>query len=652
VCGIAGAFEPARASTEDAARGAVEAMTATLRHRGPDDDGVWVDPGAGIGLGSRRLAVIDLSREGHQPMASASGRYVIGFNGEIYNFRALRRDLEARGHSFRGHSDTEVLLAAIEEWGLLPALERSNGMFGLALWDRTERTLRLARDRLGEKPLYYGWAGRTLLFGSELKALRAHPAFTAEIDRAALTQFLRHKYVPAPRSIYRGVAKLPPGSVISVDAAGRTSSPASYWSAVDAARAGLEDRFRGSIDEAADALDECLRESVRLRLVADVPLGAFLSGGIDSSTVVAMMQAQSDRPVQTFTIGVRQPGYDEARDAAAVARHLGTDHTELYVTADQARAVIPRLPEIYDEPFADSSQIPTFLVAGLAREHVTVSLSGDGGDEVFGGYNRYAWGRAVWQRAGWLPPGMRRAGARGLRALSPSSWERMFTAAGPLLPRRMRQRNPGEKLHKLAGALEARDVDGMYRSLISHWRDPGSVVLGAEEPRPDAEHGDGITDPTRRMMLLDTVTYLPDDILVKLDRATMAVSLEGRVPYLDHRVVELAWRMPLSMHVSNGVGKRLLRRVLHRYVPPTLVDRPKWGFGVPTGAWLRGPLREWAESLLDPSRLRREGFFDPRPIRAVWSEHLSGRRNRQYELWDVLMFQAWLESADRAAVAA
>jgi asparagine synthase (glutamine-hydrolysing) len=609
VCGIAGVLEPRRESAQPALRGAVERMTETLRHRGPDDEGVWVEPG--IGLASRRLAVIDLSREGHQPMASASGRYVLAFNGEIYNFRALRADLEGQGHRFRGHSDTEVLLAAIEEWGLLPALERSNGMFALALWDRRERVLRLARDRLGEKPLYYGWAGRTLLFGSELKALRAHPAFSAEVDRAALTQFLRHKYVPAPRSIYRGVAKLPPGSVVSVDASGTISSPATYWSAIDAARTGRDEPFRGSIDEAAEELDACLRDAVRLRMEADVPLGAFLSGGIDSSTVVAMMQAQSDRPVRTFTIGVRQPGYDEARDAAAVARHLGTDHTELYVTADQARAVIPRLP---------------------------VSLSGDGGDEVFGGYNRYAWGRAVWRRAGWLPPGMRRAGARGLRALSPSSWERVFAAAGPLLPRRMRQRNPGEKLHKLAGALEARDIDGMYRSLVSHWRDPAAVVLGAEEPRDGLADGDGIPDPIRRMMLLD--------------RATMAVSLEGRVPYLDHRVVELAWRMPLSMHVSNSVGKRLLRRVLHRYVPPALVDRPKWGFGVPTGAWLRGPLREWAESLLEPSRLRREGFFDPRPIRAAWSEHLSGRRNRQYELWDVLMFQAWLESAERAAVAA
>jgi asparagine synthase (glutamine-hydrolysing) len=652
VCGIAGVFGPREGAREQLLRETVEGMTATIRHRGPDDNGIWVDPTAGVGLGSRRLAVIDLSREGHQPMTSASGRYVIAFNGEIYNFRALRRDLEVRGHSLRGHSDTEVLLAAIEEWGVIPALERSNGMFAFALWDRQERTLRLARDRIGEKPLYYCWAGRTLLFGSELKALRAHPAFSADIDRGALAQFLRHKYVPAPRSIYRGVTKLPPGSVVSIDAAGRTSSPNAYWSVVDAAAAGLEDPFRDSIGDAADAMDECLRDAVRLRMEADVPLGAFLSGGIDSSTVVAMMQAQSDRPVRTFTIGVRQPGYDEAANAAEVARHLGTDHTELYVTAEEAMAVIPSLPEIYDEPFADSSQIPTLLVSKLARERVTVSLSGDGGDEVFGGYNRYAWGPAVWRRTGWLPTSVRRAGANGLRTLSPGSWERVFRAAGPLLPRRMRQRNPGEKLHKLAAALEADGVDETYRSLVSHWSNPDQVVLGSEEPPDGLGEGSSIADPTRRMMLLDTLTYLPDDILVKLDRATMAVSLEGRVPYLDHRVVEMAWRMPLPMHVSDGVGKRLLRRILHRYVPPALVERPKWGFGIPTGSWLRGPLRGWAEALLEPARLRREGLLDPGPIRAAWAEHLSGRRNRQYELWDVLMFQAWLEASDRDAVAA
>ena len=652
MCGIAGVFTPSRDIDEGSLRAAVEGMMGTLRHRGPDDEGIWLDASAGVGLGARRLAIIDLSQEGRQPMASSSGRYVIAFNGELYNFRALRRELEGFGRAFRGHSDTEILLATIEQWGLLPALERSNGMFAFALWDRRERILRLVRDRLGEKPLYYGWSGRALVFGSELKALRAHAGSAPDIDREALTQFLRHKYVPAPRSIYRGVAKLPPGSVVSVDAEGRTSSPVPYWSAEGAARRGVGDPFRGSVEDATEALDECLRDAVRLRLEADVPLGAFLSGGIDSSTVVALMQAQSDRPVRTFTIGVRQRGYDEARDAAAVARHLGTDHTELYVTADEAMAVIPRLPEVYDEPFADSSQIPTLLVSQLAREHVTVSLSGDGGDEVFGGYNRYAWGRAVWRRTGWLPPAVRRAGARGLRALSPAAWERAFSAAGPVLPRRMRQRNPGEKLHKLAGALEARDVDEMYRSLVSHWRDPETVVLGGAEPRDGSGNGHVITDPTRRMMLLDTVTYLPDDILVKLDRATMAVSLEGRVPYLDHRVVELAWRMPLSRHVSDGIGKRLLRRVLHRYVPSALVDRPKWGFGVPTGAWLRGPLRDWAEAQLEPSRLRDEGYFDPRPIRSAWAEHLSGRRNRQYELWDVLMFQGWLEATRREAVAA
>ena len=650
MCGIAGLLD---ADARDLP-GVLEAMTETLRHRGPDDDGLWTDPEAGIGLGSRRLAVVDLSEEGHQPMDSASGRYVLAFNGEIYNHLDLREELEGMGHRFRGRSDTEVLLEAVDRWGLRGALERSNGMFAVALWDRQTRRLSLARDRLGEKPLYYGRLGGGFGFASELKALRVHPGFRPEIDRDALALLLRHKYVPAPGSIYRGIRKLPPASVLTIDQEVRGEpAPAAYWSAAEAAERGTFEPFRGPAAEAEEVLDELLRDAVGRRMIADVPLGAFLSGGVDSSTVVALMQARSDRPVRTFTIGFRDAAYDESADARRVAGHLGTDHTELLVTPEEAMEVIPALPEIYDEPFADSSQIPTYLVSRLAREHVTVSLSGDGGDEVFGGYNRYLWADAVWRRFGWMPAGLRRAVAGTLLSVSPRGWDSLATRLGPLLPNAARQRVPGEKVHKLARALRADGPEGLYGTLVSHWQDPASVVLGANGGGSSTRlDGAALPGLTRRMMYTDTVTYLPDDILVKLDRATMAVSLEGRVPYLDHRVVEFAWRLPLGMRARDGQGKWLLRRVLDRYVPRDLVERPKMGFGLPIGAWLRGPLRDWAESMLHPTRLRREGYLDPRPVRAAWAEHLSGRRNRQYELWDVLMFQAWLEVSSRKAVPA
>jgi asparagine synthase (glutamine-hydrolysing) len=645
VCGIAGLLDDGARDL----RPLVGAMTETISHRGPDDEGVWADAEAGVALGSRRLAVVDLTEEGHQPMVSASGRYVVAFNGEIYNHLDLRRELEGLGHAFRGRSDTEVLLEAVDRWGPRGALERSNGMFALALWDRRERRLTLARDRLGEKPLYYGRLGGGFGFASELKALRAHPGFRGGIDRDALAMFLRHKYVPAPGSIYRGIRKLPPASMLTIDpAVPGEPTPVAYWSAAEVARGGTADPFSGSAEEAEEALDELLRDAVARRMIADVPLGAFLSGGVDSSTVVALMQAQSGRPARTFTIGLHDPAYDESGDARRVAEHLGTDHTELVVTPEEAMAVIPALPEIYDEPFADSSQIPTYLVSRLAREHVTVSLSGDGGDEVFGGYNRYLWADAMWRRFGWMPAPLRRAVSGTLRSVSPRGWDTLLSRLGPVLPSSARQRVPGEKIHKLARALRAERPDGVYRSLTSHWQDPGAVVLGANgKAGPNGFDGAGLPGLTRRMMYADTVTYLPDDILVKLDRATMAVSLEGRVPYLDHRVVEFAWRLPLEMRARDGQGKWLLRRVLDRYVPRELVDRPKMGFGVPIGSWLRGPLRDWAESLLDPVRLGRQGYLDPRPVRAAWADHLSGRWNRQYELWDVLMFQAWLETRER-----
>lgn len=653
MCGICGFLDTSRArgGSAETLMGVAERMADALWHRGPDSSGAWADPDAGIGLGHRRLAIIDLSPAGHQPMESVSGRYVMVFNGEVYNHKELRSDLERAGAAarFRGHSDTEVLLAAFEAWGIEAALRRFNGMFAIALWDRTERTLYLLRDRLGEKPLYYGWAGATFLFGSELKALRAHPAFIGEIDRGALALLLRYNYIPAPHSIYRGYHKLPAGSYLTVraEASPRQTEPTVYWSARETAEQGSWQPFAGTEAEAIERLDALLRDAVGMRMEADVPLGAFLSGGIDSSVVVAQMQAQSHRPVRTFSIGFREASFDEAPHAAAVARHLGTDHTELYLSARDALAVIPRLPSLYDEPFSDSSQIPTFLVSQMARRHVTVSLSGDGGDELFGGYNRYFWGQRLWNRVNRLPRGVRSGAARALVSVPPRAWDNLFALAGTALPRRVRQAQPADKLGKIADLLRVDSPEAMYRTLVSHWKSPSAVLQGdvAEPPMAltPAEPAGRLADLPHRMMYLDTVTYLPDDILAKVDRASMGVSLEARVPLLDHRVAEFAWQLPLPLKIRNGQGKWVLRRVLDRYVPAALTQRPKMGFGVPIDAWLRGPLRDWAEALLDPRRLEDEGFFRPGPIRERWDEHLSGRRNAQHELWDVLMFQSWLE---------
>ncbi|RLJ67990.1 asparagine synthase (glutamine-hydrolyzing) [Sulfurisoma sediminicola] len=647
MCGIAGYFQLSNAAAADAS--AARAMADRIVTRGPDDAGSWAE--GPVALAHRRLSILDLSPAGHQPMHSACGRYVIVFNGEIYNWRDMRAAVEGEPYfaecvrAWRGHSDTEVILAAVACWGFEAALQRMVGMFAIALWDRRERALFLARDRLGEKPLYYGRFGRTLLFGSELKALRAHRDFRADIDRDALALLMRHNYIPAPYSIYRGVRKLPPASYLRVGADG-AETLRSYWSAQEIAARGQAERFEGDDAAAIDELERVLSRSIREQMVADVPLGAFLSGGIDSSTVVALMQAQSVQPVRTFSIGFHEEGYNEAQHAREVARHLGTEHTELYVTPQQAQAVIPRLPDLYDEPFADSSQIPTFLVAELARRHVTVSLSGDGGDELFAGYNRYFFAGELWRGIARVPRPLRALSARSIHAFSPRTLDALARWTRPLLPRRLRHANAGDKLHKLADILGHNGLATIYRDLVSHWKEPAELVLGATEP-PTA-----LTDPARRivlpdivstMMCLDTVSYLPDDILVKVDRAAMGVSLETRVPLLDHRVVEFAWRLPMSLKVRGGDGKWILRQLLYRHVPRTLVERPKMGFGVPIDAWLRGPLRDWAESLLAEDRLRREGYFDPQQVREKWREHLSGGRNWQYLLWDVLMFQAWLE---------
>lgn len=633
---------------------ALKRMADTIVSRGPDDFGVWIDD-SGIGLAHRRLSIIDLSHAGHQPMICPARRYVIAFNGEIYNHLDLRAELAKVGagspaaETWRGHSDTETLLACFAAWGIRATVERCIGMFAFAVWDRQERVLTLGRDRLGEKPLYFGWQGlgnkACFLFGSELKALKAHLAFSAEVNRDALALLMRYNYIPAPHSIYRGIYKLQPGSLLTVSLSRPEPQIESYWSLLDVAMAGTRSPLVGSPESMVDELEILLKSAVRQQMIADVPLGAFLSGGIDSSTIVALMQAQAERPVKTFTIGFNEECYNEAVHAKVVARHLGTDHTEMYVSPHQALDVIPKLPGLYCEPFADSSQIPTFLVAQLARQQVTVSLSGDAGDELFAGYNRYVLANNLWNKISCLPHGVRALGAAGIRALSPAAWNALLGPIRPLMPHSLRQANIGDKLHKGAGVLGLSSVDDLYLGLVSHW-EPGCLVIDAQEPLTclrGAPLKITALDSVQRMMALDAVTYLPDDILVKMDRATMGVSLEGRVPFLDHRVVEFAWRIPQSMKLHDGQGKWILRQILYRHVPKQLVERPKMGFAVPIDAWLRGPLRDWAEALLDEGRLRCEQYFNPELVHAKWAEHLSGKRNWQYHLWSVLMFQAWLE---------
>jgi asparagine synthase (glutamine-hydrolysing) len=643
VCGIAGLLDLRADCPDEALRAAASGMAEALHHRGPDDGGVWTDAPAGIALGFRRLAIIDLTQAGHQPMMSHDGRYVLVFNGEIYNHHLLRRELSEV--PYRGHSDTEVMLAAFSRWGVREATSRFNGMFAFAVWDRHRRVLTLGRDRLGEKPLYFGMIGSRVIFGSELKALRAAPGFAAELDRDSITLFLRHGYIPAPRSVYRGIGKLLPGHLVEIIPSG-AGTPIAYWSAREAAERGLAEPLEGGEEAALEQLHALLLDAVGLRLEADVPLGAFLSGGIDSSLVVALMQAQRSDPVRTFTIGFAEQGYDEAPHAKVVAAHLGTAHTELYVTPEEALGVIPRLPAMYDEPFADSSQIPTFLVAQLARRDVTVSLSGDGGDELFGGYSRYLLLEQLWARLARVPLPARRTIARGLQRVPADRWDSVFRAARPVLRGRARQEHPGDKLHKLARSLGRDRAEDVYLQLVSLWDDPGALVLGAAEPMTpltDPTAALSVEAPALRAMHLDSVTYLPDDILAKVDRAAMAVSLETRVPLLDHRLYELAWRLPSAYRIRGGTGKHLLRRVLYNYVPAELVERPKMGFGVPIGSWLRGPLRDWAADLLDPHRLKGQGLLDPAPITAAWRSHLSGTADEKYRLWSVLVLQAWLD---------
>lgn len=667
MCGIAGFWAAAGRGVDDL-NAVASRMALAIEYRGPDDAGAWADEQAGIALGHRRLSIVDLSPAGHQPMPSAGGRYFIAFNGEIYNHLELRAKLQAAGvaPAWRGHSDTETLLAAFEHWGVETTLLKTVGMFAIALWDVQERTLHLARDRFGEKPLYYGWVNDAFVFGSELKALRTYPDFANPVSREALALYMRFTYVPAPYSIYQGIFKLEPGCLLSV--CGQPPKMADFqplrppvvvpgltlqrwWSLAKVVEAGAKQPILDE-QEALAGLEERLSEAVRLQSLADVPLGAFLSGGVDSSAIVALMQRQATQPVKTFTIGFEEAGFDESPHARAVAHHLGTLHTELFVTAAEARDVIPSLPVMYDEPFADSSQIPTHLVCHAARQHVTVALSGDAGDELFGGYNRYFWGPRIWRRLGWLPFQARQALGAAMSAVPVGAWDALGMPLNALLPGTRGVARVGDKAHRVAARLRrVCDLDGFYVGLVSAWEDPAAVVRGLDGPvtEPpsllyDPLPAAGVADASLCMMYRDSMTYLPDDILCKVDRAAMTTSLETRVPFLDHRVAELAWRLPLALKIPGNEGKWALRQVLYKYVPRELIERPKVGFGIPIGQWIRGPLRPWAESLLNEKRLAAEGYFHPAPIRQYWAEHLNGHRDLTPGLWAVLMFQAWLEA--------
>ena len=649
MCGIAGIWDGNGRGEGSRDTGHVSVlaglMADALSHRGPDDRGVWADPGYGLALGHRRLSIVDLSEAGHQPMLSEEGRYVLSLNGEIYNFPELRRELDGSTSppNWRGHSDTEVLLAAIVRWGLVRTLERATGMFAFALWDRREHRLALVRDRFGEKPLYFGLERNRLLFASELKAFRAVPDWRGEIDRNSIASLLQLSAIASPQTIYRGVHQLEPGTWIEFSPetldSGSLPEPKTWWSLGALIERAKSDPFQGDEESAVSELEDCIQRSVARQMVADVPLGAFLSGGIDSSCIVALMQAQSARPIRTFTIGFSDPEYDEALYARRISDHLGTDHTELYVTPEEAQAVIPELAGIYDEPFADASQIPTILVSRLARAHVTVSLSGDAGDELFGGYNRYVWGRGIVDRLGWMPRPVRRGLGGLLTAIPPEAWDAGAAGLRTLSGGRLDLRAAGDRAHKYAALLPYETSADLYDRLFSQWSPIETGLPGHAWP-PAPGEVDGIPE---QMMYWDATGFLRDDILTKVDRAAMSVGLETRIPLLDPEVAEFAWRLPLAFKIHGGIGKSVLRKVAYRHVPRALLERPKMGFRVPLDHWLRGPLHDWADALLSTDRLRREGFLDPKPIRRAWDEHRSGRRNWQYKLWAVLMLEAWFD---------
>ena len=640
MCGFSGFIQPEHLTQK--ARSYIQGMTDAIIHRGPDDAGHWLDAEEGIALGHRRLSILDLSSAGHQPMHSICGRYVLVYNGEIYNHMELRKNLEddLGTLSWNGSCDTETLLNGISHWGLDTCLEKLNGMYAFALWDKKKRQLILARDRMGEKPLFYGRSGDTFLFGSELKTLAAHPSWRGEVDRNALTLYLRHNYVPAPFSIFKNIFKLPPAHYIVISESGRSISDLHcYWSLGHVANKGTLTNI-SEPKKLINKLDNLLHDSIHMRMKADVPLGVFLSGGYDSTCITAIMQAQSHHPVKTFSIGFHETNYNEAEYAKAVAKFLGTEHTELYVTPKETINVIPKLPIIYDEPFADPSQIPTYLVSQLARQDVKVSLSGDGGDELFFGYDRYFKARRIWNQLNRFPLTLRKMFVKSMNLIPSRTLQQVMN----ILPRSFRIKHLADRIPKFSEILSQQDELSFYRELISHYKKPEQVILRGKEPDTIFNFRESLPDLPglcEKMMYIDMLSYLPDDILVKIDRASMSVGLEARIPMLDHRLVEFAWQVPINFKYRDGQGKWLLRQVLNRYIPNKLTDRPKMGFGMPIEHWLRGPLRPWAESLLDSKRLSDEGFFNPQMIRQIWHEHLTGRRRWHGVLWAVLMFQAW-----------
>ena len=648
MCGINGFYSLSSFSSNDV----IIKMNSAISHRGPDTNGFWSDKKSGIVLGHQRLSIIDLSDAGNQPMKSNSSRYILTYNGEVYNHLEIRKELEKINPSikWRGNSDTETLLEAIDFWGIEITLKKIQGMFAFGLWDQKKRCLILARDRIGEKPLYYGWQGegnkKSFLFGSELKALKVHPEFNGKINRDAIALQLRHNYIPAPYSIYEDIYKLQPGHYLKFKESDLTKNllpnPKTYWSFTETVFSGNNNQLTISESHIQEDLEKYLQSSVRKQMISDVPLGAFLSGGIDSSTIVALMQSQSTNPIKTFTIGFNEDEYSEAKYAKKIAKHLGTDHTELYISSKEAIEVIPKLPIIYDEPFSDSSQIPTFLISQLAKKDVTVALSGDGGDELFCGYNRYVMSEKFWNIFRLMPQSFRKIFSSGLQSISTENW----TTISKLLPGLKKYSNFGDKIHKGANVLKAKTSHELYYMLCSHWQNPTEAVINSKESgtlltefKPDFQ---GLNNQ-QQMMVLDFLTYLPDDILVKVDRAAMASSLETRIPFLDHNLIEYVWRISHSLKFKKGEGKWILKQILNKYVPKHLTDRPKMGFGIPIGAWLRGPLRDWAENLLDQKRLQQEGYFNSKLIRDKWTEHLSCKRDWQYDLWNVLMFQAWID---------
>ena len=656
MCGIAGVFGSLRKEELDMC---AHKMSVALTHRGPDDFGIWSDEKSGIAFGHRRLSVVDLSLAGHQPMISPCGNFSVIFNGEIYNHLQLREKLNDSTYkqSWRGHSDTETLVSAFSQWGIKKTLGQLVGMFAIAVWDIKNKKLYLIRDRFGEKPLYYGWSNGVFLFGSELKALQAYKNFNNIVDRNALSLYMQYMYVPSPYSIFKDVYKLDPGCILQIDNDGINKPPSRIMSSAFCAKgvsikqwyslSNIAEKSQHNLikdkHESVELLEKALTESIQSQLISDVSLGAFLSGGIDSSIIVSLMQSISMNPVKTFTIGFEDSLFNEAIYAKDVAKHLGTEHHELYVTASDAIRVIPDLPILYDEPFADSSQIPTYLVSKLARENVTVSLSGDGGDELFGGYNRYLWGERVWSKLKWMPPVVRQTLGAIIQKLPVSTLD----TVGHLLPNRYKVTTMGDKAHRMAHRLNiVNTIDDMYRSLVTEGFNEESMVYSdgfiLKTKLDEPSIAVGIDGSAQRMMLWDALTYLPDDILTKVDRAAMGVSLETRVPFLDHRVAEIAWRMPLDIKINNGVGKWPVRQVLYKYVPKKLVERPKAGFSIPVGQWMRDPLREWADDLLDESRMQSQGYFNHKLVRKIWDQHLNGSYDWTSKLWAILMFNAWI----------